>query len=214
MVPTQAAQEATKDDYRTTTCSPLRHPLRVRILEVANERDLSPVQFVNEGLVPEEAEYKSHQHALSHVAYHFRELEKADCVEIVDTIPRRGATEHIYRGKARVYFTDAEFAKLSRRERRQLSRTSFQGLIARVDGALRTDTFDARTDRHLTWVSMELDERGWDEMATSMAACFGEIERIRHDAQKRLGAADEAPIPATFGMVGFESPPPPLPPTA
>src|SRR5215213_10889327 len=110
----------------TLVCSPLTHPLQVRILEILNEGDKSPSQFVQEGLVPEEL-YETYEQALSLAAYHFRVLLKAECVEVVDTIPRRGATEHVYRGTARVYFTDEEFAELSIEERRRLSRISFQG---------------------------------------------------------------------------------------
>lgn len=97
--------------------------------------------------------------------------------------------------------------ELGRRER--LSRISFQGLVARADGAMRAGTFDARTDRYLVWMPMQLDERGWDELSASLSGCFGEVEQIRHDAKDRLAASGEASIPVTFGVLGFESPPPP-----
>jgi hypothetical protein len=194
-----------------TICAALKHPLRVRILEVLNEGPKSPSQFVEEGLVPKE-HYTSYQQALSLASYHFRELEKEGCLEVVRSIPRRGALEHVYEGKARVYFTDAEFEEMPRVRRRKLSRISFQGLVARADGAMRADTFDSRTDRHLVWMPMPLDERGWDELTTALAACFGEVEQIRHDAKERLAASGEEAISVTFGMLGFESPsPPPLP---
>lgn len=194
--------------YAQTICAALRHPMRVRILEVLNEGPKSPSQFVAEGLVPEEL-HSSDAQALSLASYHFRELEKEGCLEVVQSIPRRGAVEHVYEGKARVYFTDAEFQEMSPDRRRQLSRISFQGLIARADGAMRADTFDARTDRHLAWMSMQLDARGWDELTTALAACFGEVEQIRHDAKDRLARSGEESIPVTFGTLGFESPPPP-----
>jgi hypothetical protein len=209
MVAAKQGENSEQAQYRNTACSPLKHPLRVRILEIVNEEDKSPIQFVNEGLVPKEAGYKSPKHALSHVAYHFRELEKAGCVRVVDTHQRRGATEHIYRGTARAYFTDEEFARLTLEERRDLSRVSFQGLIARFDGALRADTIDNRPDRHLTWIAMDVDEQGWSEMMACLADCFGEVEQIRHDAGKRLEDSGETPVPMTYGMVGFESPPSP-----
>lgn len=189
-------------------CSVLTHPLQVRILEILNEGDKSPSQFVQEGLVPVDL-YETYEQALSLAAYHFRVLLKAECVEIVDTIPRRGATEHVYRGTARVYFTDAEFAEMSIEERRRISRISFQGLIARTDSALQADTFDARTDRHLTWMPFQVDERGWRDMMKSMARCFGEVEQIRHDAEDRLAASGDGAITVTFAQLGFESPPPP-----
>jgi hypothetical protein len=210
--------EATKkrgiidDSYQDTTCAPLSHPLRVRILEVANTRDISPVQFVDEALEPDGINFQNRQHGLSHVSYHFRELEKAQCIEVVATHQRRGATEHVYRGTATVFFTDEEFAALPVEQRRTLSRTSFQGLIARVDGAMRADTFDTRTDRWLTWVPMELDDEGWGEFTATMETCFVEVERIRQAAKDRLAGSGDGTISATFGMVGFESPPSTPPP--
>jgi hypothetical protein len=188
-------------------CGALKHPLRVRILEVLNEGPKSPSQFVEEGLVPKD-QFRSYEQALSLTAYHFRELEKAGCLDVVDSIPRRGAIEHVYEGKARVYFTDAEFERLSRKERRRLSRLSLQGLVARADCAIQADTFDSRTDRHLTWMPLSLDERGWEELTDTLATCFGEVERIRHEAKDRLAASGEEEIPATFAMLGFVSPPP------
>lgn len=204
-------EKAEKKRGSEGVCAVLGHPIRVRILEILNEGPKSPSQFVEEGLVPKK-HYKSYEQALSFAAYHFRALEKADCLEIVDSIPRRGAMEHVYRGVARVYFTDEEFDAMPIEDRRRLSRISFQGLIARTGSAMQADTFDARTDRHLTWMPFGVDERGWKEMMASMSGCFGEIEQIRHDAQDRLAASGEKAVTVTFGMLGFESPtPPPLP---
>jgi hypothetical protein len=200
--------------HEETSCAPLRHPLRVRILEVCNTRDISPVAFVDEQLQPDGMSYKSRQHALSHVSYHFRQLEKAGCIEVVKTIQRRGATEHIYRGTVTVYFTDEEFERLPLEQRRTLSRTSFQGLVARTDSAMRARTFDRRTDRWLVWVPMELDERGWAEFTSTMAATYAKVEQIREDAKDRIAGSGDTVIPATFGMLGFESPPPPPLPAA
>ncbi|HEX5929789.1 MAG TPA: hypothetical protein VFY48_10390 [Solirubrobacterales bacterium] len=204
----EATEELGSRGRAETICAALKHPLRAHILEILNEGPKSPSQFVEEGLVPRDL-YRTYPQALSLTAYHFRELEKEGCLEVVQSIPRRGALEHVYEGKARVYLTDAEFEKLSRVQRRRLSRTSFQGLVARADGAMRADTFDARTDRHLTWMPMQLDEQGWSELMSTLATCFGEVEQIRHDAKQRLAASGEKAVPATFGMVGFESPPPP-----
>ncbi|HEX5983072.1 MAG TPA: hypothetical protein VFY69_02585 [Solirubrobacterales bacterium] len=192
-----------------TICAVLKHPLRVRILEVLNEGPRSPSQFVKEGLVEEEEYVNDYEKALSLVSYHCRELEKEGCLEIVETIPRRGAVEHVYRGKARVYFTDAEFEAMPRPVRSTLSRISLQGLIARADRALRAGTFDSRTERHLTWMPMHLDERGWDEAIDALAETFGTLVQIRHDARDRLAGSGDRVIPATVGMLGFESPPPP-----
>jgi hypothetical protein len=197
--------EATKPkrEAENTTCSPLSHPLRVTILEVVNEQPMSPVQFVNAGYAPG---YDNQQQALSFCSYHFRALEKAGCIEIVETRQRRGATEHIYGGCSRVFFSDDEFDALPPGQRRDLSRTSWQGLVARTDGAIRTGTFDARTDRLLIWRAMELDERGWKEITSRLAQCYEDLEAIRQDAENRLRASGEEGVPTTVGILGFESP--------
>ncbi len=191
-----------------TICTALKHPLRVRILEVLNEGPRSPSQFVEEGLIPK-AHFSTYQQALSLASYHFRELEKEGCLKVIESIPRRGAVEHVYRGMARVYFNDADFEALPQCTRSKLSRISLQGMIARADRAVREGTFDARPDRHLTWVPMQLDERGWEEVIAALAATFGELTQIRHDAKDRLAASGEEVVPATVAMLGFESPPPP-----
>lgn len=193
---------------RATIFNAIKHPLRVRILEVLNESPRSPSQFVEEGLIPREA-FNSYQQALSLASYHFRELEKEGCLEIVESIPRRGAVEHVFRGLARVFVDDAEFEEMDRESRRRLSRISLQGMVARADRAIAEDTFDARADRHLTWMPMQLDERGWHEVIARLAATFEDLTQIRRDASDRLAASGEKVIPATVAMLGFESPPPP-----
>lgn len=193
---------------RETISTALKHPLRVRILEVLNESPRSPSQFVEEGLIPKE-HYTTYQQALSLAAYHFRELQKEGCLEVIESIPRRGAVEHVYEGKARVYFDDAEFEGMPRPTRRQLSRVSLQGMVARADRAIAEDTFDARPDRHLTWMPMQLDERGWGETIAKLAATFEELTQIRIDARDRVAASGEEVVTATVAMLGFESPPPP-----
>jgi hypothetical protein len=193
-----------------TLCDPLKHPERVRILEVLNEAPMSPSRFLQGGYA--DRKFKSKQEGLSHLSYHFRELQKAGCIEVIETIQRRGATEHIYRGCSRVYFTSGEFEKLPFAERAMLSRTAFQGLVARTDSAITLGTFDKRTDRQLTWRAMHLDEQGWREMTEHLDEAFAKAEEIRVSAAKRILEDDGEVIPATVAFLGYESPP--LPPMA
>src|SRR4051812_49392643 len=91
-----------QDRNAATASAMLRHPLRVRILEIANGRDISPVQFFREDLAPPGA------YGLSHISHHFSELEKGGCLRVVKLIPRRGSVEHVYRGLARAFFSDQD----------------------------------------------------------------------------------------------------------
>ena len=187
---------------------PVSHPLRVRILEVANEIDVSPSDFIHGGFVPADiARGRDFQNLLSMVAYHFRGLAQVGAVEEVGTGQVRGATEHFYRGKAVAYFTDEQWAALPMEARVQISRVMYQGMVARIESAMLTGTFEKRSDRNLTWEPLELDEEGWSELHDAMTTCFGTVAQVKVNSRGRLKISGETAIPATFCMVGFESPP-------
>lgn len=190
-----------RDRNAATASAMLRHPLRVRILEVANGRDISPVQFLREGLAPPGA------YGLSHISHHFSELEKGGCLRVVKLIPRRGSVEHVYRGLARAFFSDEDWDRMDPGERRKVTRTMLQGLMARADSAITSDTFDKRTDRHLSWLAMPLDEQGWTALTDLQAETLSRAEEIRVEAGERLAASAGEGFPVTFGALAFESPP-------
>jgi DNA-binding transcriptional ArsR family regulator len=194
-----------------TACDALKHPIRVRILEVLCEGDISPIRFLHQGLLPPGVKFDDEQNAVSTVSYHFKVLAKAGCIELADMKQRRGATEHIYRSKAFAFHTDEEFAAMSFKERQAISRSTLQTLIARADGALIAGTFDNRVDRHLSWLSMELDEEGWQELRDLQAETLERAQAIKaaaiarsHDQAERGEKAHT--FPTTFGALGFESP--------
>lgn len=207
-----AGTERQKGDEKISEgslCDPLKHPERVRILEVVNEAPMSPIRFLKGGYATRG--FKTKQEGLSYLSYHFRELQKAGLIEVIESVPRRGAMEHVYRGAGRVFYTSEEFNKLPLRERMMLSRTSFQGLVARTDRAIASGTFDNRTNRQLTWRAMHLDEQGWQEMTDHLDEAFAKAEAIREAAAQRIRQSDGETIPATVAFLGYESPPlPPL----
>lgn len=201
------ASPPTGNEIELSLCHALKHPLRARIIEVANEIAISPSQFVRQGLIPEEFATGDYQRELSLASYHFRELEKEGCLEVVEEVKKRGAMENLYRGSSRVFFSDKEFEELPFETRKGLSKSSFQGVVARTDGAIRSGTFDKRTNRHLTWRAMRLDEEGWDELREILDDAFIKAEEARTRAEERLRESGEAGFPATFALLGFESPP-------
>jgi DNA-binding transcriptional ArsR family regulator len=64
----------------------LSNDVRARALELLAEGAKSPKQIAAEM-----------QLDLRSVAYHVRVLKKLGCIELVETLPRRGAVEHVYR---------------------------------------------------------------------------------------------------------------------
>lgn len=193
-----------------SVCHALKHPIRVRILEALCDGDLSPIQFLRRGLLPPGFNFEGDEkNALSHVAYHFKQLLLADCVVLVEKIPRRGANEHIYRSKMLALHTDEDFEALSREARRDISRSTLQMLVARAEGAIYQGTFDKRPDRHLSWVALELDEQGWAELRDLQAETLERVQGIKAAAIARRHERGENDTPiftATFGALAFESP--------
>lgn len=189
----------------------VHHPWRTRILEVLNERNMSVSQFVDEGLI-EDLAGRPRDRAISALAYHFRALREAGAIEVIEQNPRRGSTELVCRACARAQVSDEEWAKLTLHQRQALSRVMLSSLIARAESAVHHDSFDSRLDRHLAWIAMELDERGWSQLASLLNGVLDSVGEIQREAAARLRESGERPIRTTWGQLHFESPPLPAPP--
>jgi DNA-binding transcriptional ArsR family regulator len=203
--PTVGGSEVRSSKEYSTVAEAVRHPLRVRILEVLNEQDMSPTEFVEAGYVDF---FFAERPSVSDIAYHFRELADFGCLEGVAQRKARGSVATTYRGVARAAFVGKDWTDMSDKEQRAISRTVAQGLIARIDGAMSADTFNSRDDRQLSWFAMQVDERGWREAAEVLADAYYAVDRIRRDADARLKETGEKGMTATTAILIFESPAP------
>jgi acyl-CoA reductase-like NAD-dependent aldehyde dehydrogenase len=192
---------------KRTASSVIAHPVRVQILMIANERDISPSRYVEEvmGFTPAD-KTESYKRGLSYASYHFKELAKAGCIEVVDRIPRRGSVEHVYRSVTRAEFTEDEWAKLPADERCRILTIAWQGLMVKTEAARLAHTLDGRDGTSVAWTDANLDERGWAELTTTIAANYAEMEQIRKDAESRLAETKDESIPVTFATLAFERP--------
>lgn len=209
MTELNASGRRPRREFQKTRAEILCHPLRVRMLEIANEVDISAVSFVRGGYARTLLDHLDEGTAVSQVAYHFRKLMKGGCVEVVEHHIRRGAVENVYRGVARALIHTDDWEGVDRQRREEISGVVLQGLMARAESAVLEGTFDARDDRWLAWVQMSLDEQGWDEICALCTRMMDDVERVRQATEERLGRAGE-PVPTTpftWGMLSFESPP-------
>jgi DNA-binding transcriptional ArsR family regulator len=189
------AREATADliDHRLRKA--LSHELRVQILSVANQREISPSEFSEEFDVP-----------LSNVSYHFRKLFEYDCIELTREVPVRGSHEHRYVGTRRGLIADADWKQLGKGTQAGVRIAGFQDLINRCTQAVEGKTFDNREDATFYWVPMGLDEIGWAKMQTAIRRIIGEVEDCEVESAERAARGESKTFPATFGVLGFESP--------
>jgi DNA-binding transcriptional ArsR family regulator len=180
----------TGDD--STLLKALAHPVRARALTVLNQRVASPSE-----LAAEQGE------VVGYVAYHVRVLHELGLIELVETQQVRGATEHFYRGAVKPYLSDDFWARLPEDARNGISVAGLNVLNTAIKEAFEAGTFDARTDRHLSNITLELDEAGWQEANALLNSCLEGLMRIGADSESR---DDKAKIRATFGLMGFETP--------
>ena len=184
-----------KDAVEQLVAKAFAHPLRVRILTVLNERVASP------NLLSQELD-----ESLNLVAYHVRVLEKYDCVEMVDTKQRRGATEHFYRATRRKFLSGSEWSRLPDALRSSLSGALLKTIFDDIEEAVAQGTFDATGDRHLSRTPMVVDEQGWQEANTVLDQALEQLDEIQAGASKRLAKSRDAGIQAKVEMLHFRSP--------
>jgi DNA-binding transcriptional ArsR family regulator len=174
----------------------LAHPLRVKILEILTERVASP------SLLSEELGA-----GLTHVAYHTRMLNQCDCLELVETAPRRGATEHFYKASPRSFVGDRSWRRVPRSVLGGVSGAALQTFMDKAVAALKAGTLDGREETTLSWMPVELDERGWKEVAAIMNEALDQTLAAQARSRKRLARSkrDRETISAVVAVANFET---------
>jgi DNA-binding transcriptional ArsR family regulator len=186
-----------KDGVEQIVAKAFAHPLRVQILIILNERVASP------NLLSQELDQ-----SLNLVAYHVRVLEKYDCIELVDTKQRRGATEHFYRATRRQFLSDSEWARMPESLRPGLSGAMLKSVFDDIDDAMKTGTLDEIDDRHLSRTPMVVDKQGWSETADLLRETLDRLLEIQAEASERVATSGEETILAKVEMLHFKSPDP------
>lgn len=176
----------------------LAHPVRIQILEILSERVASPNMLATEL-----------QTGLSHVAYHTRALDRCGCLELVQTAQRRGATEHFYKARPRVFIGDQAWRQVPRTLRSAVTGASLQTFLDKALGALEAGTIDKRDDTTLSWMPLHLDEPGWQEVTAILREATDRVVKAQEESNRRAGEAevDERTISAVVALALFETGP-------
>lgn len=177
----------------------LSHPQRFKILIAINTpiRQLSPSEYSEET-----------GESLSVAAYHFRVLDRAGCIKVVNTIPRRGATEHIYEPIKRAMAWTREWERLGPYLRQHVAASAAGPAVAKLGESIDAGTFDKRDDSHLSFDTLYIDEQGWEELHTKFREHLEDLLLTTKQIKKRLDANPDLPqFLATYFMATFENPP-------
>ncbi len=174
----------------------LDHPLRLRILVLLTERSASPNEMSS-----------LFDNPLGNCAYHTRVLEELRQVEIVAEEQRRGATEHFFRSINRPLFNEPDWEKFEPKVRQAISAFGVDAIFEDAADALRTGTFDARTDRHLSRTPLLLDEDGWQEAKAIQDRALDALLEVQAKSADRMTKSKESAIRTLAAMACFERAP-------
>jgi hypothetical protein len=171
------------------------HPMRVRILSAMNspKRRASPVRLAEEW-----------GEDVSKVAYHFRELEAYDLLEVVEENKRRGSIEHVYEPKATALAWQREWNQMPPIFKQSMlaltSRLGFEAMGAAIDNG----TFESREDTVLAQDTMRVDEQGAKEALALLEKTVELLMKIATLAGDRLEESGEEGLLISYMAVGYE----------
>ena len=171
----------------------LSHPIRFHALHVLSCQIASPTEVSRElGL------------EVNKVAYHIRILAKYNCIELVRTEPRRGATEHFYRATGRAVLTDEEWAQIPLSFKDEIVTEQTRQTFKAITQSMAAGAFNARNDRRQSWIPMAVDDTGWSEAMAVLAEAEAELLKIQTACAKRLSEEGGEGVPLAVSLMGFE----------
>lgn len=186
-----------KDGVEQIVAKAFAHPLRVQILIILNEKVASP-NMLSQQL----------DESLNLVAYHVRVLEKYDCIELVDTKQRRGATEHFYRATRRQLLTDDQWAQMPESLRPGMATAVLKSIFEDIEAASKAGTLEEVDDIHISRTPVVLDKQGWNEVSDLLKGTFDQLMEIQTAASERVAASKDEGILAKVHLMHFKSPKP------
>jgi DNA-binding transcriptional ArsR family regulator len=174
----------------------LSDPMRLDALRVFNSRaTASPNEVANAMNVP-----------VNRLAYHVKVLREAGLIELVDTAQRRGATEHYYRATELALVSRELSTLLPQSVRKGMTGEAIGAIFERITESIEAGVFDARDERHVAWMPLTLDEKGWQDYVDLKARHLEEELEIKAQSQERLAQSDAPTVEATTVSLLFEMP--------
>ena len=174
----------------------LEHPIRIEILSILREGPSSAARI----------ERRLENVSLNLVAHHMKVLKELEFIELVETVRRRGAREHIYRPLGPPIVSDEEWAELTPRMRQPITAAILRLISDDLARSLGAGTFDEVVDIHLSRSPPETRRGGLAEVMDLLTATLDEVVAIGARSSKRIKDGDEAATPVTVAIMQFPTP--------
>jgi AcrR family transcriptional regulator len=179
---------------------PRERVLLSQVLEILNKRKASAEAISREiGVSVEE------------VRDQIAKLERASLVVLMEeqTDADEGTTELFYRSNTD-WIDEDRWEQMSQAERREVSAQVAQLMTDEIHGAIEADTFDARVDRHLSRLPLEVDEHGWRQLMAVHYRAFHASVAIQAESAERLKRSGAPGIRGSSTQALFEVPESPI----
>jgi len=149
----------------------------MQALTILSEREASPKEIAVElGLTKAKS---------GDVSRHVRKLMERGLVELVRTVPVRGAKEHFYKAAAPLVVMGEDAEQMSLEERLVLSSWTISCINRDFLRAVESKTIDERTDRHLTRFPLVLDEPAIRDLFAEHNRVYYRTKQIQEESESR-----------------------------
>ncbi len=160
----------------------LAHPLRQDILEILALEVASPNEIS-----------KMLDKKLSDVAFHVRALDKYECLELVDTAQRRGATEHFYRALSKTSIGHPVWRSAPRALLGDVTLNGLRLFARKVMAALKADAIGTYDETPIGSMTIMVDEAGEGKVRGLFHDLHAELTAIDAECRQRASDADLKP---------------------
>jgi len=172
----------------------LEHPTRLDILAVLRDGPSSPSRI----------QQQLQNVSLNLVSHHIKVLKDLECIELVETVRRRGATEHIYRSAVGPAMLDEEaWNEVTPKMRQPITAAVLRKISTDLADSLGAGRFDEIPNHHLSRSPLKLDREGWSEVVDLLARTLDDLFEIDARNLERIEASEETPLSVIVSIMQF-----------
>jgi DNA-binding transcriptional ArsR family regulator len=170
----------------------LAHPIRMKILNILDERMATPKELAEVLGLP-----------LENVSYHVRTLKDFGFIKLEKTRQVRGAVEHHYKIAARPRIGDKLWGATPRIVQEAMTDASLDAFVHLLGQAAAQGGFDFG-ESHISRHSLELDDEGVKELGLMFTEMLDRMETVAEKSRKRAREGETRRISAAVML--FETP--------
>ncbi len=171
----------------------LEHPIRTDILSILRNGPSSPARIGRQ----------LQNVSLNLVAHHMKVLEELGCIELMETVTRRGAKEHVYRALGPFVVSDEDWARLTPKLRQPVTAEILRRISDDLANSIGSGQLEERDDNHVSRTPLSLDDQGWSDVGAILKRALEEVMEAGEKSAGRLEAGGEEPLQATVAILQF-----------